>query len=77
MPKKTMSTDEQLQKLNEVARMAKEAAASDDIVRRVGAVTLCAGLVDFYTIQLARIVEQVILKSQLATGEKPRFVPFK
>lgn len=70
-----MSTDEQFEKLNEVGRLAKEAAASDDIVQRVGAVTLYAGLVDFYTIQLARIVEQVILKSQLETGEKPKFVP--
>lgn len=70
-----MSTDEQIKKLNEVERMAKEAAASDDIVRRVGAVTLCAGLVDFYTIQTARLIEQVILKAQLAAGEEPKFKP--
>jgi hypothetical protein len=34
-----------------------------------------AGLVDFSTIHLARLIEQVILKSQLATGEKPKFFP--
>jgi hypothetical protein len=75
MRKKVMSTDEQIAKLTEVERMAKEAAASDDIVRRVGAVTLYAGLVDFYTIQLARLIEQVLLKSQLAAAEKPKFIP--
>ncbi len=61
MRKKVMSTDEQIAKLTEVERMAKEAAASYDIVRRIGAVTLYAGLVDFYTIQTARLMEQVIL----------------
>ena len=75
MRKKVMSTDEQIAKLAEVERMAKEAAASDDIVRRIGAVTLYAGLVDFYTIQAARLMEQVILKAQLAAGEEPKFTP--
>ena len=75
MPRKLLSTDEQMKKLSQVMRMAEDAAASDDIVRRIGAVTLYAGLVDFLTIQLARLVEQVILKSQLAAGEKPKFIP--
>ena len=75
MGKKVMSTDEQIAKLTEVTRMAKEAADSDDIVRRIGAVTLYAGLVDFYTIQAARLMEQVILKAQLAAGEEPKFTP--
>ena len=70
-----MTTDEQIEKLKEVLRIANEAAVSDDIVRKMGAVTLYAGLVDFYTIQAARLLEQVILKSQLAAGEKPRFAP--
>ena len=74
MTKKPMSTDEQMKKLKHVMRMAEEAAASDDIVRRIGAVTLYAGLVDFLTIQLARLMEQVILKSQLAAGEKPKYI---
>ena len=75
MPKKPMTTDEQIEKLKEVLRIANEAAVSDDIVRKMGAVTLYAGLVDFYTIQAARLIEQVILKSQRALGEKPRFAP--
>ena len=75
MPRKLLSTDEQMKKLEHVMRMAEDAAASDDIVRRIGAVTLYAGLVDFFTIQLARLIEQVILKSQLAAGEKPKFIP--
>lgn len=70
-----MSTDEQIEKLNKVERMAQEAAASDDIVRRIGAVTLYAGLVDFYAIQAARLIEQIILKAQLNAGEKPKFMP--
>jgi hypothetical protein len=75
MAKKPMSTDEQIEKLTQITHFAKQAATSDDIVRRIGAVTLYAGLVDFYTIQLARIIEQVILKSQLAAGKEPRFKP--
>lgn len=75
MTEKPISTDEQIEKLSKVMRMAEEAAASDDIVRRIGAVTLYAGLVDFLTIQLARLIEQVILKSQLAADEKPKFIP--
>lgn len=75
MRKKVIFTDEQIAKLTEVERMAKEAAASDDIVRKVGAVTLYAGLVDFFTIQLTRLIEQVILKSQLAAAEKPKCIP--
>jgi hypothetical protein len=75
MPKKPMTTNEQIEKLKEVVRIANEAAVSDDIARKMGAVTLYAGLVDFYTIQTARLLEQVILKSQLAAGEKPRFAP--
>lgn len=75
MPKKILSTNEQMEKLNEVMRMAKEAGDSNDLVHKVGAVTLYAGLVDFLTIQAARLVEQVILKSQLAGGGEPRFKP--
>ncbi len=75
MRKKVMSTDEQIAKLTEVERIAKEAATSDDIARKVGAVTLYAGLVDFCTIQTARLIEQIMLKAQLAVGEEPKFTP--
>ena len=75
MPKKLLSTDEQIKKFEQIMHIANEAAASDDMVRRIGAVTLYAGIVDFLTIQLARLIEQVMLKSQLAAGENPKFTP--
>ena len=75
MPEKAMTTDQQISKLNAVMSMAKEAAASDELARRAGAVTLYAGLVDFFIIQAARLMEQVILKARLAEGEEPRFKP--
>ncbi len=75
MPKQLLSTDEQIKKLNSVELLAKEAATSDDIVRKVGAVAIYAGLADFYVIQTARLVEQIILKSQLEMGEQPKFMP--
>ena len=75
MPNKPLSTDEQIEKLNFVERVANEAATSDDIVRKIGAVTFYAGLADFYTIQIARLIEQVILKAQLEAGEGPKFTP--
>ena len=70
-----MSTDEQIQKLNELSRMAKEAAASTDFIQKIGATTLYAGLADFLAIQTARLIEQVILKAQLEAGEEARFRP--
>ena len=75
MPKKLLSTDEQSKKFEQIMHIANEAAASDDLVRRIGAVTLYAGIVDFLTIQLACLIEQVMLKSQLAADEKPKFTP--
>lgn len=75
MPKKLLSTDEQFKKLEQIMHITNEAAASDDLVRRIGAVTLYAGIVDFLTIQLARLIEQVVIKSQLAAGEPPKFTP--
>jgi hypothetical protein len=75
MVKRIMSTDESLNKLNKILQMAGEAANSGDIIRRIGAVALYAGMVDFYTIQAARLIEQIILKSQITAGEKPKFKP--
>jgi hypothetical protein len=75
MPRKILTTTEQLEKLNKLELLAKQAAESEDLVVKLGAVDLYAGLVEFYTIQEARLVEQIILKSQLAEGKKPTFEP--
>ena len=75
MPRKLLSTSEQIKKLEPMMNIANEAAASDDLVRRIGAVTIYAGIVDFLTIQLVRLIEQVVLKSQFVAGESPKFTP--
>jgi hypothetical protein len=75
MSKQTLSTNEQIEKLKFIGLIAKEAAASDDFIRKIGAVALYAGLVDFFVIQVARLVEQVILKAQLEAGKEPKFSP--
>ena len=75
MPKKVLSIDEQVEKFEKIMHIADEAAASDDLDRRIGAITLYAGIVDFFTIQLARLIEQVVIKSQLVAGGPLRSIP--
>jgi len=38
MPKKLLSTDEQIKKFEQITHIANEAAVSDDLVQRIGAV---------------------------------------
>lgn len=75
MPKKTIPGNEQMNKIQTIMELAKKASESSDFIQKVAAVTLYAGLVDFYTIQAARLVEQIILKGQLAQGQKLTFSP--
>ena len=72
---KLLDTDEQIEKITQGMRLANEAAQADDITRRLGAFVLYAGIVDFFVIQAARLVEQIMLKSQLADGKQPGFQP--
>lgn len=72
---RVLSTDEQIKKLEAAERLANDASRSADIDRRLGALLLYAGIVDFIAIQAARLVEQIILKGQLAEGKKPTFQP--
>ena len=75
MAKNILNTDQMIEKLNEIHKLADEAVASEDFVRKLGGITLYAGMADFMAIQSARLLEQVILKAQLAEGKEPSFRP--
>ncbi len=75
MPKKTIPRNEQMNKIQTIMELAKKAAESSDFIQKVAAITLYAGLIDFDTIQAARLVEQIMLKRQLAQNRKPAFSP--
>lgn len=74
-----MSTEldhkEQVQKLELATRLVDEATKSTDVDRHLGALLLCAGIVDFMAIQAARLVEQIVLKGQLANNKNPTSQP--
>lgn len=71
----TLDTVGQIRKLTTVERLANRASESTHLDRRLGAFLLYAGLVDFMAIQSARLVEQIVLKGQLADGKEPTFQP--
>jgi hypothetical protein len=75
MKKSQFAGYQQIEKLNEATRLAKEAEKSLDVATRLGASVLYAGMMDFMTIQTARLVEQILLKGQIAIGQEPSFVP--
>ena len=70
-----MDTVEQIEKLKKVELLANNASESMHLDRRLGAFLLYAGLTDFMAIQAARLVEQIVLKGQLADGKEPTFHP--
>jgi hypothetical protein len=72
---KILKMEEQLVKLNSASNLAKQALKSTDVVTRLGALALHAGIVDGLVIQAARLFEQIILKGQLAEGKQPQFQP--
>ena len=67
MPKE-LNTDEMIKKLNILTDLAKEKETSKNIIDRLGVVTVYSNMVDFYLIQTARLVEQIILKKQFLDG---------
>ena len=75
MARKKLNTDQMIEKLNKINKLAYEAVASEDFIKKLGGITLYAGMADFLAIQSARLLEQVILKAQLAEGEEPSFKP--
>lgn len=56
-PQMLLNTDQQIEKLNEVSRIADEAFQADAIDRQLGAFLLYAGLVEFILIQAARLLD--------------------
>lgn len=75
MTKNILTTNGQIEKLNKITKFANEAANSDKLRDKAASVTLYSGLVEFYVIQTARLVEQIILKAQLAEDREPNFQP--
>lgn len=70
-----MELDGQITKLEMAERLALDASKSGDIDRRLGGFLIYSGIVDFIAIQAARLIEQIILKSELADGKQPSFQP--
>ena len=70
-----INTNQMIQKLNEVHKLANEAVASKNFTQKLGGMALYAGMADFMAIQSARLLEQVVLKAQLAEGKIPSFKP--
>jgi len=70
-----LSTDEQVAKLSKLHDKATEAVKSNNLIEKLGGITIFAGITEFYVIQVARLIEQVILKSELAQNKNPSFQP--
>jgi len=62
---KELNTGEMLKKLATLTNLANEKETSKNIIDRLGVVTVYSNMVDFYLIQTARLVEQIILKKQV------------
>jgi len=72
---RTLSTAEQIEKLNALMEIANNAAKSNSFIEKMGACAIYAGVIDFYAIQAARLLEEIILKAQLAVDGKTTFMP--
>ena len=57
--------DRNIEKLDFLTKQAEIKSQSNDLVDILGASTIYTGLVDFFIIQSARVVEQIIAKEQL------------
>ncbi|MBI2485179.1 hypothetical protein HYW18_03475 [Candidatus Uhrbacteria bacterium] len=75
MPKVILSVAQQLSKLSDLQKQAKAGLESSDVIRQLGGLTVYACLTDFYTIQAARLIEQILLKNQVRNGAAPTFEP--
>lgn len=75
MAKNILNTDQTLEKLNKFHKLADEAVTSGDFIRKLGSIILYAGIADCLAIQSARLLEQVILKTQLAEEKTLSFKP--
>lgn len=69
-----LKPDENLELINYYTNLADKAILSDDFVKKMGGLTIYAGIMDFLAIQVARSIEQVILK-EASFNNKPN--PFE
>jgi hypothetical protein len=66
--------DQQIQKLTFLEQLAKDRHDSE-LLAKLGSVVIYNGLVEFWAVQAARLLEQILLKSQLHEGKQPTFTP--
>lgn len=71
---RSLNKDEQIEKLNQLTEMANK-KREGDLSDKLASFVIYAGIVEFVSIQTARLVEQVVLKGQLAEHKKPTFSP--
>ena len=71
---KLLNTDQQIEKLNFLVQLVKGGQDSE-LLTKLGSVIIYNGLVEFYAVQAARLVEQITLKKQLYEKRQPTFVP--
>lgn len=67
-------TEDQIKKINNLRKKAEDALKSDDFILKLGGVSVYAALCDFMAIQSVRLIEQILLKGQLA-DENVSFQP--
>lgn len=72
MPK--LDSKKQIKKLNFLAELANS-KRNGDLTSKLAAFTIFNGFIDFYSIQAARLIEQIILKAQLAENKPLVFSP--
>jgi hypothetical protein len=71
---KLLNIDQQIEKLNLLTQFA-EGTLDSEILGRLGSMIIYSGLVELYAIQAARLLEQIILKSQLHERGQTTFKP--
>ncbi len=71
---KVLNTDQQIQKLSFLMQLA-EGSHDSDLLTKLGSIVIYHGLVEFFAIQAARLLEQIILKKQLYEKRQPTFAP--
>jgi len=69
-----LNTDQQIQKLAFLEQLAKGKHDSE-LLAKLGSVVIYNGLVEIWAVQAARLLEQILLKSQLHEGKQPNFTP--
>lgn len=75
MVKRIISKREKISQIDYFQGIADEAAKSKDFSKKIGACTIYAGLIDFTAIQSVKLLEQILIKSEIHRGKKPSFKP--